>query len=411
MIKKIRIKLIAAAMLSLFVVLTVIMIIIAVISYQNVITAADTVLALLAENEGEFPETDDYRNDSSSSNSRLNSQELPYESRYFSVLLTGDGEIISSDLGNIAAVDNSMAAIYAQTIMEEQTTNGFVDDYRYLVTDTDTGILIIFLDCGNNIGTWRTLVFTCTIVSVVGLAAVFLLLLFLSDRIVKPFAENHEKQKRFITDAGHELKTPLAIISADMEILEADFGENEWISDVRHQTKRMTDLTNNLITLSRMDEEDIKSKRIEFSLSDLTEEMVQSFQGPARTGSKTLSADIQPLISIRGDEKALRQLVSVLLDNAMKYTDAGGRISVTLKKQRNQIRLAVFNTTESISRDHLKHLFDRFYRTDQSRNSGTGGYGLGLSIAAAAVQSHKGKIFASTEDEKSLLITVLLPIS
>ncbi|MCC8029836.1 MAG: two-component sensor histidine kinase, partial [Lachnospiraceae bacterium] len=162
MIKKIRIKLIAAAMLSLFVVLTVIMIIIAVISYQNVITDADTVLSLLAENEGKFPETDDYRNKSSSSNSRLESQELPYESRYFSVLLTGDGEIISSDLGNIAAIDSSTAAAYAQTIMAEQTGEGFVDDYRYLVADTDNGILIIFLDCGRNISNRCTLVFTCT---------------------------------------------------------------------------------------------------------------------------------------------------------------------------------------------------------------------------------------------------------
>lgn len=411
MIRKLRFKLILAAMLSLFLVLFAIMLIVSVISYRNIIRNADEVLSLLAENNGNFPDMEDYYQDSSPSNSRLDSLELPYESRYFTVRLTEDGEVIRSDMGNIAAVDSETAAEFAQSVLDGRKTGGFIGDYRYMVSSGDSEITILFLDCGGDLSTWKTLVLTCSVVSAAGLAAVFLLLLFLSGRIVKPFAENHEKQRRFITDAGHELKTPLAIISADMEILEADFGENEWISDVQAQTKRLTELTNNLITLSRMDEETAGLTRTEVPLSELAEEAIRSFRGPARTQEKILCEEIEPGITLSGDEKALRQLISVLLDNAMKYSDPGGRITITLDRQKNQIRLRVYNTTEFISREHLKHLFDRFYRTDQSRNSETGGYGLGLSIAAAAVSSHKGKISASTEDEKSLLITVLLPVA
>lgn len=234
-------------------------------------------------------------------------------------------------------------------------------------------------------------------------------MVFVSSRIVKPFSENYEKQKRFITDAGHELKTPLTIIDADTEVLEMDFGENEWITDIQTQTKRMADLTNNLILLSRMEEERKKELMIEFPLSDVVEETVGTFQSLIKTQNKTLNSDIKPFIVMRGDEKAIRQLVTILLDNAVKYSDEEGRIEVSLEKQKNRIRFSVFNTTEIISREHLEHLFDRFYRTDSSRNSQTGGYGLGLSIAAATVNAHKGKIVALTEDEKSLLIVVTFP--
>lgn len=239
--------------------------------------------------------------------------------------------------------------------------------------------------------------------------AVLFLLIFLSGRIVKPFSENYEKQKRFITDAGHELKTPLTIIDADAEVLEMDIGENEWLRDIQTQTKRLAQLTNSLILLSRMEEQP-RTEKIEFPISDLVEETVETFQALAKTRNKNLSANIQPMLSMSGDEKAVRQLITILLDNAIKYANDGGRIEITLKKQKNMIYLSAFNTVESISKENIMHLFDRFYRVDQSRNSQTGGYGLGLSIAAAIVNAHKGKITASTEDEKSLLITAAFPV-
>lgn len=414
MIKKLRIKLIIASMFSLFIVLSIIITSIGILNYQKILENADSILFVLAENDGAFPDMFNpsidrpflgkpYRN------GRLNSPELPYESRYFSVYLNSGGEIISVSTEKIAAVDTATAIEYAQKIWKSGGNKGFVGNYRYMVYYQGTEKHLIFLDCGQNLETFRTFLFTGVGVSVVGLLAVLLLLIFLSGRIVKPFSENYEKQKRFITDAGHELKTPLTIIDANAEIIEMDFGENEWLSDIRNQTKRLVELTNSLILLSRMEEEQVQSQMIEFPLSDMAEEVVETFQSLAKTQRKTLTCSIQPMISIYGDEKFLRRLLMILLDNAMKYSDTEGRISLSLQKQRSSISLCVFNTADFISKNQLKHLFDRFYRTDQSRNSQTGGYGLGLSIAAAIVNEHKGKITATTEDEKSLLITVTLP--
>ncbi|MGF0102654.1 sensor histidine kinase [Bariatricus sp. SGI.019] len=160
-----------------------------------------------------------------------------------------------------------------------------------------------------------------------------------------------------------------------------------------------------------MEESRTAMTMVDFPFSDMVEETVNTYQSLAKTQNKILTSEITPMISICGDEKALSRLVTILLDNAVKYSGDGGRIKVCLEKERKRIRLSVYNTTESISREQLDHLFDRFYRADSSRNSQTGGYGLGLSIVAATVEAHKGKIVASTEDERSLMITVIFPIS
>ena len=201
----------------------------------------------------------------------------------------------------------------------------------------------------------------------------------------------------------------LTIIEADTEVLEMDFDENEWLQDIREQTKRLADLTGSLVMLSRMEEGQNGNLKVEFPLSDMVEEVCHTFQAPAKIQGICMKTAITPMISIKGDEKAIRSLITILLDNAVKYTNERGRIDVTLGKKKNRIYLSVFNTTEYISKEQTSRLFDRFYRTDISRNSQTGGYGLGLSIAAATADSHKGKIMAETEDEKSLRITVTFP--
>ena len=414
MIKKLRIKLILASMLSLFIVLSIILGTVGILNYRQLLSDADSVLSLLAENDGRFPdkylplEEQSPLNDSPKGGP-LFSPELPYESRYFSVFLDNNGNVVAANTGKIAAIDTSDAIEYARSVWESGDTTWFVGDYRYLSYASGTETHIVFLDCGRNLETFHTFTITSITVSLAGLLAVLLLLVFLSGRIVKPFSENYEKQKRFITDAGHELKTPLTIIDADAEVLEMDLGANEWLSDIQKQTKRLADLTNNLILLSRTEEGHPFTQMVEFPLSDMAEETVETFRALAKTQNKSLTSQIQPMLSFYGDEKALRQLFTILLDNAIKYSEEGGSISLSLDKHKNQICLRVFNTAESVSRADLSHLFDRFYRADQSRNSQTGGYGLGLSIASAIVTAHKGKISADMPDEKSLLITVIFP--
>ena len=256
---------------------------------------------------------------------------------------------------------------------------------------------------------FRTTLLASLALAAAGLGAVLVLLLILSSRIVRPVAESYEKQKRFITDAGHELKTPMTIIGADADLLEMECGENQWLADIRRQTQRLTGLTNDLIYLSRMEEQP-GLQRIEFPLSDVAEEMAASFLAPARSQGKGLSIAVAPMLSFTGEEKSIRQLISILLDNALKYSPEGGELSLRLERQGRSLLLTVSNTLEQpIAREEMACFFDRFYRGDQSRNQ-AGGYGLGLSIARSIVSAHRGKIRAeSSGDGHTLSVVVTLP--
>jgi signal transduction histidine kinase len=338
------------------------------------------------------------------------SPEMPYESRFFSVLIGEDGQVIATDTGKIAAVDMAAAQEMAQSVWQSQKPRGSLANYRYVRQEEDSLTRVIFLDYSRSMTTFRVFLATSCGISLLGMLAVFVLLQLFSGRIIQPVAESYEKQKQFITDAGHELKTPLTIIEADAEVLAMEHGQNDWVQDIQTQTKRLTALTNDLVSLARMEEDQPKLQRIEFPLSDLVEETVQSFQTLATVQGKRFTSTIQPMLSFRGDEKAIRQLLSILLDNALKYSDQGGEVRLTLEQQKKAIRLTVFNTTaDPVTREQLSHLFDRFYRADQSRSSSTGGYGIGLSIARAVVNVHKGKITADTSDGHSLSVQVTLP--
>ena len=446
MIRKLRIKFVVAAMLSLLAVLAVLMGSVNLINYRSVVSDADAVLDLLAENGGSFPEMQAFDRaerwggretpDSAPEDrpeeppddlpdrraagerafgerrlersDRLSSPELPFESRYFSVRFDGSGAVASVDTGMIAAVDEEEAEAYAAAVYGSGASKGFRGDYRFIRADGDGGALIVFLDCGRMLASFRTFLLASIAIAAIGFASVFVLISIFSARIVRPVAESYEKQRRFITDASHELKTPLAIIEADADVLEMDVGVNEWLADIRTQTARLNDLTQNLVSLSRMEEGESQFRMIDFPVSDVVSEAAQSYQAPAMVQDKDFSLRIQPMLTLCGDEKAVRQLVGILLDNALKYTPAGGRIALTLEKQGKGVRLSVTNTAESIDEASLRHLFDRFYRADASRNSKTGGYGIGLSIAQAIVTAHKGKIGA-TASGGELTISATLP--
>lgn len=421
MIKRLRHKLIAACMISLAIVLAVILGGVNFMSYQKMTSDADAVLTLLGNHNGAFPrdqgEPDGPPNAASGDpgprelfDRREMSPETPYESRFFSVLLNGTNQVLQTDTSQIAAVDEDAAAVYAQTAAESGCASGFLENYRYLVQAEGGNTRVIFLDCGRSLSSFRTTLLSSVALSLTGLLTVLVLLLILSRRIVRPVAESYEKQKRFITDAGHELKTPITIISADVDLSEMECGENQWLSDIRRQAQRLTGLTNDLIYLSRMEVEEPGLSYIEFPLSDLAEETAQSFQSLARSQKKDLTLSVQPMLSCTGDEKSIRHLLSILLDNALKYSPAGGQLELRLERQGRGVMLAVSNTTvQPVDRDELSHLFDRFYRSDQSRNTQTGGYGFGLSIARSIVLAHKGKIRAESGDGKSLSIIVTLP--
>lgn len=406
MIKKLRLKFILLSMLSLLLVLLVIMGSINLLSLRSLTADTDSLLKLLADNRGSFPKPDDPHGDFP----KKLSPEAPYETRFFSVLLAENGSLLTVDTGRIAAVDTEAAIDYAEQVYSAGRTSGFLNDYRYLRQTEGTNVRIVFLDCSRNLTTWRSFLLTSCLISIFGLLAVLLLIILFSGRIIRPVAESFEKQKRFITDAGHEIKTPLSVIDADAAVLELETGENEWLRDIQKQTQRLADLTNDLICLSRMEEDEKQWQMLDFSLSDAVSETAQSFHALAITQDKSFTCTVTPLLTLCGDEKAIRQLCSILLDNALKYSPASSEIAVSLEKQGKLLRLTVTNATNGLSAESLPHLFDRFYRADPSRSSQIGGYGIGLSIAKAIVQAHKGKIFAVSPTADTLQMTVLLPL-
>ena len=336
-------------------------------------------------------------------------EETPFESRYFSVTLDEDGSIVSYDFTRIAAVEEEDLDELSETVVASARQTGFWKQYRY-VRYTDNGTAkLLFLDCGRSLENAHTFLLFSVLVSLLGLAGVLLLVVLLSGRVIRPVQESYEKQKRFITDAGHELKTPLTIIDADISVAEMESGPSEWLDDVKAQTKRLAGLTNDLIYLSRMDEGQADMQMIDFPLSDMVTDVVQSFRARAQIEEKTLTASVEPMLSCFGDEKSLTKLVTILLDNAVKYAKEKGDITVSLHKKSKFLELAVQNDADSVDPASLPHFFDRFYRADSSRNSSRGGYGIGLSIAQAIVTAHKGRISASAPSGTSLKITVQLP--
>lgn len=258
---------------------------------------------------------------------------------------------------------------------------------------------------------FRSFLISSICMSLAGSLVFFGIILFFSQRFIKPVAESYEKQKRFITDAGHEIKTPLSILKADADVLELEYGENEWLEDIQAQIHRLSSLTSDLVYLARMEEPDAALPMIAFPFSDVVTETALSFQALAHTQNKTLVCSVPDMLSFTGNEKAIRQLVSILMDNAMKYSPEYGTVCLTVRKMSRHLCLSISNTTlETLTQEHLNHLFDRFYRVDSSRSSQTGGYGIGLSVAQAICSAHSARISVSSKDGQSLEISVLFPI-
>lgn len=374
------------------------------------------------------------------------SPESQFDTRYFTVTINSKGDVENIDTSKIASVSSENAAEYAKKLWKSgkkgDGKNGFSESFKYMTVGEGGSTMYIFLSCQRELSTIRTYVLASVGISVFGLGVVFVMIYFFSGKILKPVSESYEKQKRFITDASHEIKTPLTIIDANTEVIEMMEGENEWTNSTRKQVARLTSLTEKLVFLSRMDEEATKLEMLEFSLTDAILDTAEPFKTVARTKGKKLTIDVTDGILYTGDEKTIRQLVSILLDNAMKYSRCSNasfekgninkknlnkttqtqndcvttinpapEIEISMKPSgRNRI-ITVWNTvdeTANIKKGRQDILFERFYRTDTSHNSKTGGFGIGLSAAYAIVKAHKGKITAESKDGRSIKFTIVL---
>lgn len=244
--------------------------------------------------------------------------------------------------------------------------------------------------------------------SVIGFITVLILVITFSKIVLRPVAQSYEKQRQFITDAGHELKTPLTIIDANTEVIEMENGESQWTKSIRNQVERLTSMVGQFITLSKMEEKNENFHKTDISLNIILNESLEPFDAVFLSKNIKINTFSEKDIHISGDEKLLRQLFEILIDNAAKYASENSTFSISMKRKSRKNMLTFENESNTISEGNLDILFDRFYRTDASRNSATGGSGIGLSVAKSIVTLHGGTIHAKSDDGRLLRIIILM---
>jgi len=410
MIKKLRKEFITISIIAVVSVMVLLCVIVNVANFVSVNSKLNNTIEMISSNKGmmpdfshpEKPQNDggqmpDFRRFDNEFN-----EETPFSTRFFVLYYNANGELIRSDLDKIAAVKQENIQEYLDIAVGNGEGYGFTDGYKYKVTKLDDGSFsAIFLDDYREMSSAYTILILSIVATVICSALICVLIVLFSKRAVKPAIESDKKQKQFITDASHELKTPITVISTSLSVLEMEVGKQKWIDKSKEQTEKLTELVNSLVTLSKMDEE-TPLKINEFNISDAVSETVESFSDFAEQNGHALETNIAGSLRYNGDEYSIRRLCSILIDNAIKYASDGTPIRITLEKDKRGVTITSENKSENVNADELDKLFDRFYRADKSRNSQTGGFGIGLSIARSICQAHKGKIKAVCDDGQTV---------
>ncbi len=333
------------------------------------------------------------------------------EARYFVALRNEEGEIFLIGRTRIQSGTTDELKEIAARALASGKESGTAGNYLFMTRAGMRGVMVLLLNIETKMDSVRRLLLVSAVTCLGGILLAWLTMSLISSRAIQPMIQNAIRQKQFITDAGHELKTPLTVISANMDALSLTVRKNEWIEDTQKQVSNMRDLVNNLIYLSRMDEEGAQLHRENLNFSELVTEQAESFQGMADFMGKSFRLAVRKEICLTGDRDALKRLISQLCENAVKYSPEEDTIELSLNQEGHTVRLVSENgLTEPLSPDNLKHLFDRFYRPDKSRSRESGGYGIGLSMARAIMERHDGRIWAEQTDQGRIRFVCEFPV-
>lgn len=392
MIKKLRLRFIRLAAISVSAVLVLLGLILNTANFLSVNAEQSQMLEAIYQNQGKAPSAPPTEHLGGGQQSSF-SPETPYTTRYFVLRYLSDGTLIRADLSNIAAVTEDTVGDYLAIAKRHGTGYGFTGGYKFLVVCSGGDrYMAIFLDCHDSLQGLVSLgLLTAVAIGVCVLLVLIAVSLF-SRRAIEPVVKSIEQQKQFITDASHELKTPITVIATSLKVLEMETGPQKWIDKARSQTEKLGELVNQLVTLSRLDEGETPLQPRPFPLSEAVDETAEAFRDFALCAGHPLELSIAPQITYTGDEYALRQLVSILLDNAIRYADPDTPIFLALEPGKKGVLLRTANACAGLEPEKLPRLFDRFYRADTSRSSG--GFGVGLSLARSIVEAHRGTIRA-----------------
>ena len=315
-----------------------------------------------------------------------------------------NGRIIKAYRDDSLIADQDALQSKVIEALEKGKTSGFIGSYRFLKVETNVGNLILFLNCQRELDSYESFVKNSVLISIGVILSVLVLIILVSKRVIAPIQETYLKQKQFITGASHELKTPLAIISSNADVLEMMNGDSKWTQNIHNQVDRLSSLVNSLVEFSRMEEKDTV-ERTHFDLTEALKLRIEDFDELANFQKKNIIADVDPNLNYYGEKDSIIQLMDILLENAIKYAPEDSDISVKLNKNRKHATLKVSNKA-NVKKGDLRKVFDRFYRLDESRNSAIKGYGIGLSMAQLIAEKHKETIQAYAPEDGIFKIEV-----
>ncbi len=401
MIERLRRRFIAVAMAAATVVIVLVGLAINGVGLYGACSRADSVLSAIAANGGTIPP-----------GAAGLDPEAPYASRYFVVEVGPDGAVVSCDLSHVAAVTVEDVAAFVKRASAARPGYSWFDGYRCLVTEKGPYRSAVFLDCRGALASLETTAVATLAVSAVADLLVYGFVRLFSAKAIDPLVQSAQRQQRFVTDASHELKTPVTVIVTSLKVLEMEVGKSRWIDKATRQAHSLARLVDDLVVLSRLEDEGASVKE-RVDISALVEAAADDLADYAAAEGHAIDAAVQPGVAVEADPRAVQALLSVLLDNAVKYALPGGAVRLFLTGDRRGTTLCVSNPAEPLPTEAVERLFDRFYRPDEARSRDTGGFGIGLAQAAGIVEAHGGTIRAhqaATEDGvTSFTVTVWLP--
>lgn len=415
--RRLRRKFILVAMGAVTVVLTLIIAGINIVNYSHICKMADARLDYILAGKDGIDWGDEPKAEPANGKDAGDSQagvrirhfegmtaESPFDTRYFTVTIDA-GQVADVNTARIAAVGAKRAASIAAKLHSKGWVSGFSGNYRYTTDVQDGETTYVFVDCSRELASFHSFLSASVAISCIGWLAVLAIVTVASGAVIRPMVESYSKQKRFITDASHEIKTPLAVIDAANEVQEIESGESEWTQSIHEQVARLTALTERLVFLARMDEGSAGFTMASIDLSEAVDKAAAPFESVAVSRGKRLSMSVATGVRAHADAAAVTQVVELLLDNATRYASEGSVIELSLRavshgKGKGAAELVISNAVDELPEGDLDRLFDRFYRADVSRSSKTGGSGVGLSVVRAIAEAHGGSATVSGHDHQ-----------
>ena len=411
MLKRLRWKFTLSSMLAVCIVFFVLVAGI-VLTYRHItLDGVDGMLAMIADNGGQIPPVPmppsggapEDMAPPSAREAQL-TPETPYETRFFVVWENTD----EKQMDYIAAVTGEDAVAFYHRAAASGKDKGFTGQYRFWRGADENGTFFVFLDCARQLRSIQNLTRVSALVTLAALLVTFALVWLLSGKAIEPTVQGIERQKRFITDASHEIKTPLTVIRSYADVMCMEDAENEWARGIQKESERLTHLVSNLVLLSRWDEETLAMESRVFDLSRALWDTLTPYQNLAQTKGKRLTAQIDDDLTLTGDESAVQTAFATLLENAVQYSLAGSEIAFSARRESRRIEVRLSNRCALPDGLDPNRLFDRFYRADDSRSRDTGGSGIGLSIARAIIEAHRGTITAQRPDGQTIEFVIRL---